>query len=266
MPDDQLVFFPIGALVCKASAGAGAVFYTAPVDTRKYTYVTVGLSVDVPNWNSNANIFLVPQISNGGDAWMNTTPTFSSPFAPPYYNVIKITTIASLMRFKVIVVDAITPPPPMGNLDTALTFSLLGSGHWEEDGDFFEYPIWSTRTILTRVGAGGNNYVYSEPFDTEGFGECVMALRADACVIGGGSASPQTGEIVMAFQTSMDKVNWKSDATSFTALTPGSSYPSYQVVKFSELGKWGRVRFSLNNTGGSPVDVGGILGVSALMR
>lgn len=266
MPDDKLVFFPQGAFICSARA-AGVNIYTAPLDTRKYTYVTVSLRVDIPVNNSNAIISFTPRISVDGQAWADTTPSFSSPFSTPYLTVYKITTQAAYMQFKITIMDPITPPPPIGNLDTSLTFTLIGSGHWEEDGEFYEVPIWPPDGILTNVTPMGTKYIYTDPFNTEGYSDLLLAFRADPPIIGGGAALPATGQIELDFQRSNDRINWKTDTSvAFTALTPGGTYPFCEIKKYTELSKWGRCVFSLGNNGMAAVDVGGFISVQGLLK
>jgi len=267
MPEERLAFFPRGSIVCQdIPQEVQPYFYTLPIDTRRYQYVSVGLCIDMPQWGPNADVTITPQISNGGGPWDDTTPTFTSPFSLPYYGVIKIEKIASMMRFKILIRDTTIPP---NNYDFAITMSLIGTGHYDE-GVFREKPIWPLRSVLSAPPAWQPKTIYSEPFITQGFTEMVCALRCDLPIIGGLFQSPAgNGEIETFIQTSNDGVNYeRATGGTFTTLyASGTSYPFHEILKVSELGKYARCEFELRSEDEvQTFPVGGTLDVRAVLR
>jgi hypothetical protein len=102
-----LPFWPKAAVTAASVAsGTDQNVYTRALPTNGFTEVVAQIVLDSKVWDGvgNGSIQGIPQLSNDGVTWKDSTTTFaavSSATSVPYQEAIKITEIGAFMRIKI---------------------------------------------------------------------------------------------------------------------------------------------------------------------
>ena len=112
---EYLPFWPKAAGIVYSAASSTNYLYTKALPTNGFTEVVAQLEIDAEiAGDGNTTITVTPEVSNDGINWQNLSGTFT--FSPvtqsgggttyPVKEILKITTIASFMRFRIAIVQA----------------------------------------------------------------------------------------------------------------------------------------------------------------
>lgn len=105
-------------------------------------------------------------------------------------------------------------------------------------------PFWPKGTVAGS-NSGGAVTAYTQSFPTREFTEVVAQLNFDAMILNPGGSSSMT----VTPQISADGQQWE-DQSPFTAVTPGSSYPTKEAIKIEEISEFMRFKIVLADGGG----------------
>lgn len=121
-------------------------------------------------------------------------------------------------------------------------------------------PFWPKSGMIAYMAASTNQDIYSKALPTNGFTEVVVQVQLDAPIAGDANTT-----ITVYPQISNDGVNWE-DQTNFTALTTGGTYPAKEVLKYTEIGAFMRMRVRIAQAAGTSVNAGGTFLISGAGR
>jgi len=109
---EHLPFWPKAACIVNAPAATTKTIYTKALPTNGFKEVVAQLEIDAEiAGDGNTCINVTPEISNDGSTWENLLATFAfttvyqagGGTTYPVKEVLKITTVASFMRFRIAV-------------------------------------------------------------------------------------------------------------------------------------------------------------------
>ena len=118
--------------------------------------------------------------------------------------------------------------------------------------------FWHKGTVAGYIAQPGTITTYTRVLPTRQFTEVVAQLNFDAPILDP-TGIPQIAFIQVTPQNSSNGKDWE-DQTPFASVLQGSSYPTKEVMKLTEISEFMRFKIDLTD----PVDTGYLGGTFAL--
>lgn len=109
--------------------------------------------------------------------------------------------------------------------------------------NFRKLQFWSKAAVAANVTAGTDQNIYTRVLPTQDYTEVVIQAVADAEI-------PPNSSVTITPEISNDAMNWYS-LSSFTAISPGGTYPKTEIIKYTTIAAFMKVRIALSMSAGA---------------